>query len=170
MTSKSQQKRLVIQRPMFRDAMISGCGEYRYELSRSWNHELPRCIFIGLNPSTADGLEDDPTIRRLVGFAEAWGYGRFDIINLFALRSKDPAVLRDHPDPVGPDNHQFIVAACDSKLLTIAMWGKGGEYRQQARFIERLFPELMCFGKNKDGSPKHPLYLPYWHVLEPYHE
>lgn len=158
-TSKSQQKRLVIQQGMRRDAVISSCGLYRYRLSRDWD-EGKRIVFIGLNPSTADAEVDDPTIRRLIGFSRDWGYTGFGILNLFAYRAMDPRKLRECVDPVGPDNHQFIAAACDSKLLTVAMWGKGGEYRNEGRFVGRLFSNLMCFGKNKDGSPKHPLYLP----------
>jgi Protein of unknown function (DUF1643) len=56
-------------------AVISDCGRYRYSLWRIWNASAVRVMFIGLNPSTADATQDDPTIRRCVEFARSWGFG-----------------------------------------------------------------------------------------------
>lgn len=54
-------------------AVIDRTGKFRYLLERTWNTEDPPAVFIMLNPSTADELEDDPTIRRCVNFAKKWG-------------------------------------------------------------------------------------------------
>lgn len=57
--------------PVRRYALID--GEYRYLLDRDWwypDHPkggLERLTFVMLNPSTADGEVDDPTIRRCMG-------------------------------------------------------------------------------------------------------
>lgn len=83
-------------------AVISECGSYRYRLERVWEAEKDRVAFIMLNPSTADASKDDPTIRRCIGFAKAWGFGGLIVGNLFALRSTDPKALYGHKDPVGP--------------------------------------------------------------------
>lgn len=85
---------------MFRDAIISKDYKYRYILSRIWDIQLPQIVFIGLNPSTADALIDDPTQRRLIRFAQDWGYGGQTTVNLFALRSPYPEDLRKSEDPI----------------------------------------------------------------------
>ena len=51
---------------MICNAVISDCGLYRYKLSRHWEQGLQRLVFIGLNPSTADAIEDDPTVRKKI--------------------------------------------------------------------------------------------------------
>ena len=46
---------------MTQDAVISKCSKYRYSLSRQWNKEKDKVLFIMLNPSKADDKIDDPT-------------------------------------------------------------------------------------------------------------
>ena len=75
---------------MIKSAEISKCGKYRYMLMRIWDLDLPKVCFVGLNPSTADAKEDDPTIRQLIEFAKSWNYGGFVIVNLFAMRATNP--------------------------------------------------------------------------------
>jgi hypothetical protein len=77
---------------------------YRYHLSRSWESSSPLVAFVMLNPSTADAHQDDPTLRRCIGFAQRWGYGRRAGVNRCAYRATNPAVLRQVADPVGADN------------------------------------------------------------------
>lgn len=55
-------------------AAISPDGLYRYSLTRVWSDRLPRISFIMLNPSTADAIENDPTINCCINFADNWGY------------------------------------------------------------------------------------------------
>jgi len=77
---------------------------YRYALWRVWDAALPSFVVIGLNPSTADETENDPTIRRCIGFAKREGCGGLVMLNLFAVRATDPRVMMAHPEPIGPDN------------------------------------------------------------------
>ena len=84
-------------------AAFSPCGHYRWWLERVWQPAAPRLLFIGLNPSRADGQRDDPTLRRLVGFGRRWGFGSLEVLNLLALISPSPAVLRRATDPVGAE-------------------------------------------------------------------
>jgi len=78
-----------------RSASFSRCGKYRYQLVRQWVDGQGCCVFIGLNPSTADHRNDDPTIRRCMGFARRWGYQKMVMINLFAYRTPHPAELNE---------------------------------------------------------------------------
>lgn len=138
---------------------------YRYFLTRAWPFWNDRVTFVMLNPSTADAAKDDPTMRRCIGFAMKWGYQALTVVNLFALRSKNPEALYDHPDPVGPLNDRYIrEAAADSHKIVCA-WGVGGAYRDRGRHVLSLLEDVerstvWCLGRTKAGLPQHPLYLP----------
>lgn len=73
---------------------------YRYDLVRDWDTRQQVVAFIGLNPSTADESEDDPTIRRCIRYARDWGYGGIVMLNAFAFRATDP---RDDEGAPGAD-------------------------------------------------------------------
>ena len=137
-------------------------GDYRWSLTRWWGSgEL--MTFVGLNPSTATAVEDDATIRRCCGFARREAKAGIRMINLYALRSRDPSKLRAVVDPVGPRNEEAWRSAFDEEGLIVCAWGgkvlRGGEIRflKRAKFYR---VELWCLGVTKDGQPKHPLYLP----------
>lgn len=119
-------------------------------------------LFVGLNPSMADHTQDDPTVRRLVGFARAWGYDRLLICNLFSIISSEPKTLGLVKDPIGPDNDGYLRAAVAASSLVLAGWGRFAQARERVQAIMDmglLGPEIYCLGRNNDGSPKHPLYL-----------
>ena len=144
---------------VYRQANISPCGTYRHRLYHRWGDRSRVCGFIMLNPSTADDVEDDPTVRRCRGFAEREGCNGMVIVNLYQLRATDPRELLRHPDPVGPGADQEIATVaqmCSGPL--IAAWGtKGG---QRALQVAREWRGVLkCLGVTKDGHPKHPLYL-----------
>ena len=145
-------------------AHLSPCERYRYTLDRVWSADLPRLVFVMLNPSTADHRQDDPTIRRCVGFAQAENYGSIRAVNLFALRATDPAILQHVPDPCGPDNNMTLAESCMNATVCCA-WGrpKWNFVRERAecvvRLLDSVFASKVCLGKNIHGSPKHPLYL-----------
>jgi hypothetical protein len=146
-------------------ATFSECGSYRYSLFRIWGDPQQRAAFLMLNPSTADETKDDPTIRRCIGFAKAWGLGALDVINIFALRSTDPRALYKHPDPVGlPWNDSIILDVARHAEIVVAAWGVHGAYENRGqRVVEMLRGagvEVQALGVTKGGHPKHPLYLP----------
>ena len=135
--------------------------EYRYRLWRVWDATKPTIAFVMLNPSTADESEDDPTIRRCIGYAKDWGYGRLEVVNLFALRSPDPENLRDHPDPVGPENDEYLQQVCSDAEKVIVAWGANGGLHGRARAVADLLDaDLYALDTTKEGHPVHPLYQP----------
>jgi hypothetical protein len=140
-------------------ATISSCGLYRYDLWRRWNN-TPYCMFIGLNPSTADAQQDDPTIRRCIAFTKKWGYGSLCMVNLFAFRATNPKDMMMAKDPVGPDNDRCLKVLSRGAGIVIAAWGKNGSHMGRAKQVSMVIPFLYCLHKNNDGSPSHPLYLP----------
>ena len=144
---------------MQKDAEFSDCGRYRYRLSRVWNDRIPSVLFIGLNPSTADAEQDDPTVRRCIGFARQWGYGGMVLVNLFAWRATDPRELKRVIDPIGPENDRWIAAEAARAGRIVAIWGNGGRLGDRDRAVLRRLGAVYCMGRTKKGCPRHPLYL-----------
>src|SRR5947209_16246810 len=107
-------------------AIFDSTGTYRYSLWRQWSTDCPPVAFIMLNPSTADDRKDDPTIRRCIGFARAWGFGALEVVNLFAYRATDWSKLLEVDDPVGPENDDYIVQAVERCPCVVAAWGTKG--------------------------------------------
>ena len=147
-------------------AHFSACKSYRYSLVRSWSEGSGKAVFIGLNPSTADQAEDDPTIRRCVGFAQvwgcvgfaqAWGCSSMEIVNLFAYRATRPEEMKRSAKPIGRNNDRWIATAISEATLSIACWGNHGELLRRSESIRDRYPKLLCLGINASGAPKHPL-------------
>jgi len=145
---------------MMKGAIFSTGRKYRYSLYRIWDRDLPCVMFIGLNPSTADETNDDPTITRCIGYAHDWGYGGLYMCNIFAFRTTFPSVLHREIDPIGDGNNHWLDSYAKASGLVVAAWGNHGELRCRGKEVAKLIPNLYCLGINKTGQPKHPLYLP----------
>jgi hypothetical protein len=137
-------------------AKISDDKLYRYQLTRIWDEDKPKVLFIMLNPSTADDLEDDPTIRRVVDFAKSWGYGGVYVANLYAFRSTDPKGLKTTSDPIGPENRKHIQELVGSVDRVIYAWGNK---KKEPQWLRELITTPYCIALSTKGIPKHPLYL-----------
>ena len=156
---------------------IEALDHFRPRLWRTWDTSKPRVAFVGLNPSTATADALDPTVRRCVNYAKAWGFGGMEMLNLWALRSTDPAglwaELRAGGDAGAAAQDEGIREAL-SERVTLVVFASGpgskGRKADRARVVERLddvwtlvneagipVTALIC---TKDGSPGHPLYLP----------
>ncbi len=152
--------------PLEDNAVISACGSYRYLLTRQVGSGSRTATFVMLNPSTADATNDDPTIRRCIGFARQWGCGRLAVLNLFAIRATDPADMKRAADPVGPENRDWFdrTLSVPDAGPVICAWGVHGEHRGQDQTVLGWLAgygfEPLALGVTRDGHPKHPLYLP----------
>lgn len=172
---------------MNKPCAFSPCRKYRYTLWREWGNINPirdlLCSFerqrdgvrhlgnrdrflqiIGLNPSTADDTQDDPTIRRCIQFAKDWGFGGLCMTNLFAFRATDPKDMKQQADPVGRDNDYWLMEIAEKAGLILCAWGKDGKFLYRGEDVKRSFGRrhqiaLHCLGLNGDRTPKHPLYL-----------
>lgn len=140
-------------------AQFSDDRIYRYALWRTWNEGAGHVMFIGLNPSTADETQDDPTIRRCIGFAKSLGYGGIYMLNLFAFRATDPLVMKAATDPVGPANNDELRRYAESSSFIVAAWGCHGDYLKRDIWARMNLPNLHHLGLTKAGQPRHPLYL-----------
>lgn len=138
-------------------AIFSDDGEKRYVLWRIWDRSLPYVAFIGLNPSKADGENDDPTIRRVKRFAKDWGYGGVFMLNLFTMITPYPVALsieKDHRE-----NDDYIDCYTGLCKEVVFAWGNFKQAKDRAETMIYKFPFASALHINKNGSPKHPLYV-----------
>lgn len=147
-------------------AVFSDCERYRYRLWRVWDSSKPKACFVMLNPSIATEAILDPTVSRCKKRAEMLGYGGLEVVNLFGLRSTDPKALYEVENPVGLENSSAIVAAIKECAIAICAWGTHGSYLNVGPIVksqmQHFYPDKTHYLKlNSDGSPAHPLYLPY---------
>jgi hypothetical protein len=148
-------------------ARISDDGLYRYWLRRDLpptlanrTNEAGTCTFIMLNPSTADAEQDDPTIRRCIGFANSLKCTGLEVVNLYGYRTTDPSELHRVADAEGPENTVHLRVALNTPGPTIAAWGALAPPDRVANLLTMPGADnLYCLGTNQNGSPRHPLYL-----------
>ncbi len=153
-------------------AVISDCEKFRYRLWRYWNKELNTLGFVMLNPSTADAFTDDATIRKCIGFASRLGFGGIEIANLYAYRARHPGALKYVRDVIGPDNDKSILSMARTSQQVVVAWG-GNAYGHQRAYdvVHELHADghpTYCLSLNRDGTPAHPLMLPYTCQLSEY--
>lgn len=156
-------------------AVFSDDEKHRYLLTRFTGVVNERRVaFVGLNPSTATADVNDPTIRRCLGYAERWGFGHLDMLNLFSWRSTDPRGLLGAPEPDGGEtNFDAIVEAGRRAEVVIAAWGGPYQPKKLQAMVDGcasgvtiaftcalpLAGKLRALTLTKDGHPRHPLYL-----------
>ena len=157
---------------ILRAAVISECGMHRYLLTRRWAPG-PTDLWVMLNPSMADGRQDDPTLRRIVAFSRGWGAGSLAVVNLASLRSSHPDALYDETvAPIGPEANRYIAEAAERTATSggriLAGWGSAVRFDDFAPFFLRgrdqkvlrtltSFGDVYCLGKTAAGAPVHPL-------------
>jgi hypothetical protein len=141
---------------------IFNCTENeRYLLWRKWNDAKPKVLFIGLNPSKADGANDDPTTKRIIAHSKRFGFGGCFMMNCFTQIATNPKDLGPSGD--WQQNLKWLDIVTPFCSEVIFAWGRHDLIKRLARdtYFEKRFPYASCMGKNLDGSPKHPLYLSY---------
>lgn len=159
-----------------RSAEISECGRYRWSLRRrvSNDNDLSVC-FVMLNPSTADGLQDDPTIRRCIGFAKSWGYGILEVRNLFPWRATKKRELLKADNPTGDPRGLAELGNAHKSDLMIAAWGTWVPFDRDLtiKLLYRRGRPIYCLKVLPNGRPQHPLFVPadqhpvpYWNCVE----
>jgi hypothetical protein len=167
LTGQLQSKqRLALMMPLQPDITESHCvwagnsNQYRYVLRRTWDKTKPKIAFIGLNPSTANEQIDDNTVRKCITIARRDGFGELTMLNIYAYRSTDPAALKTHPKPTGDLNDKHIFTECEAASKIVVAWGSHVPDDRHQSLLKLLDDfTLWCFAKNKDGKPKHPLYV-----------
>lgn len=157
-------------------AIFSDCETYRYLLWRIWDNALPTALLLMMNPSTADEIDNDPTVERQIRRVMMWpqiGFnctvGGLEVANVFAYRETDSAKLSSlHAsgfDLVGDKNDEMILEAAKRASIVVCGWGQPGALGARDKAVIRLLVSNgvtpYALQINKDGSPRHPLYVGY---------
>lgn len=157
-------------------AVFSPCRRWRYLLWRTWDPDLPHATAVYMNPSTADEVRDDPTVKRWQERAKKWAEAGFlsvggvKVVNVFAWRETDsrklPGLVKDGVDIVGPENNAHIVQACKGAAIVVCGWGEPGHKimgrgPEVLHLLRRYGVVPFALKVNASGAPQHPLYIGY---------
>jgi hypothetical protein len=146
----------IIKNNILQNARFSNDKKHRYKLSRHWDLNKPQILYIMLNPSIGNESIDDPTIRRLLSFTKKFDYGGFFVGNLFTYITPNPKTL-DTSIGLTNKNLNVLTNLVSKADEVVYAWGNSIEEPNE---LKKLISNPMCFGKNLNGTPKHPLYLP----------
>lgn len=165
----------------FMDAKLSADGLYRYRLDRGWPGGVGRIVWILCNPSTADAMKNDPTIRKVLYYSQLWGFNALTVVNMFGWRATKPkelvAKMKAGVDITGLENDGEIAAALVDAQALVLGWGSLAPTLRKlvadrtARILAMVREagiSPMHLGLNEDGTPKHPLYLANATQREPF--
>ena len=145
---------------LHKTAVISRCEKYRYKLTRTWHEDKGKVLFVMLNPSTANHIENDLTTIRCINFAEKWGYGGIMIGNIYPFRAKRPKDLKKWLEiSMNPmalnENMKHVREMAKQTDLIVCAWGCNFPY--MPNWVEEL-GDLFYLELCKDNiTPKHPL-------------
>jgi hypothetical protein len=150
-------------------AELSLDGLYRWMLGRVVEQPGSKALWIGVNPSTADAEQDDQSIRKLYGFGEKLGIQEWMVGNLFAYRSTDVKELANVTDPVGDLCDHYLRFMIDKADHIIGGWGRidkvppalAHRVEKVVAMVKEQNKKIWCWGTCQDGSPRHPLMVPY---------
>ena len=147
----------------FSSAKFSKCKQHRFVLWRGWDMTKPFILFIGLNPSRGNDFYNDPTITRCINFSKSWGFGGMLFGNLFSKISPKPDVIKNDLDTANhPKANEYLMRMISMADTVVFCWGSWKFIDNRKYFIHTLCDgkeSVKCFSKNKDGNPKHPLYI-----------
>ena len=151
---------------MVKFAEFSKDKKYRYSLSRKWS-EKEQVLFILLNPSKADDIDDDPTIRRLISISKNLGYGGFEVVNLYTIINPKRNKLYEKKRKFSEKNKKLIAKLVARHKTIIYGWGAT---ENEPKWLNNIVKSPLCFNINKNGTPKHPLYLKKESTLKKFRE
>ena len=161
-------------------ATFSSCRSYRYTLTRTWDSDEHKLLFVMLNPSYATEVLNDSTvmlyqnvayaIARLADLpnntrvAEMPQFGSFRVCNLYAWIATDTTGLRSSCGRlIGPRNDDVINASCEWADHIVCAWG-GSRLKSKVRrdnvkeMIRRSGKPVWRFNCASDSKqPCHPL-------------
>lgn len=130
-----------------------------------------------LNPSSADGSRNDPTLWEVIFHTHRLGFGGLVVVNLYPFIAASPAACHRWADwdapGRGPDwyvrdvlhaNQDLVARTARECDQVIAAWGASAWDRTWIDVVvegvltgEAPWRDLWCLGRTSDGSPKHPL-------------
>ncbi len=146
-------------------AIFSDCFNFRYSITRTWNYQGSKLLYILLNPSKATEEITDPTLIRCQNRAMLLGYKQFRVCNLFAFRSTNPDLLKITPDIIGLHNDKILLESIAWADNIICSWGNLGIIQSRnlkvKNFLQKSGKPIYHLGLTKKHQPKHLLYISF---------
>ena len=143
--------------------MFDHMARHRYRLSVTWETGKPECLFVMLNPSTADAGKPDATLYQCMNIAKRQGFGSLEVVNLYSLRTKSPQVLFASDERHHPQNDRHLADAIGNARQVIVAWGQHGGREGRDQVVLNRIREAgktpYCLETTRNGMPKHPLFL-----------
>ena len=142
---------------------------YYFKEIKNINDIGERVVIVMMNPAFADSTEDDDTIENIKDYLSIINkkqnnkYKSFEIINLFPIRMpKDENLnkLNEKIEEIFPninsDYQKFVCSYLESAEATkiVAAWGCKYHKTAKQLFCSKNI-KFYCYGKNRDGSPRH---------------
>jgi len=162
----------IITTTLITEATFSDDNLKRYLLRKTWAEDKPKLSIIMLAPSEAAGIELDNTTLLVLNNAARLGYGRVDVLNLFA--TLHDVGLRQEEDE-DTENIKTIVQSAQEADVVVYAAGVGKakskvfQHRQE-QVLAALRPyedKLHCL-TNESGQARlqHPLSpaVRTWHL------
>lgn len=138
---------------------------HRFALAKDWQSRgdgtMGWCMWLMMNPSTADHMQLDPTLTRCEGYSRRWGYGGMLIANVCSWRCPVPeALARAEAWHLHEANQIAIRALADMADIIVCGWGSCRHVRpHRLPDLSAHAAKLRALKTNRDGHPTHPLYL-----------
>lgn len=150
---------------------------HRFALFRYWGNSEDYACGISMNPSGAAELVGDPTVNGMVRRAqEHWGVGAYYQLNVMSIRGSYSSALAATSVVNLPENDEWIRRIAAKARIVVVSWGNPGHKSGRGSTVETILREVcdpatvFCFGRNKNGSPVHPLYQRHDAPLKRYFE
>lgn len=152
---------LVAERTVFSDDRT-----HRFTLFRYWGDPDDYVCGINMNPSGAAEIEGDATVDAMCRRAkDLWGAGAYWQLNCMSIRGTYSKDL-DRSEVLNlPENDEWIRKIAPKARMVVVGWGNPGHRSGRGPEVERLLREVcdpskvFCFGRNKNMSPVHPLFI-----------
>jgi hypothetical protein len=155
-----QVDRIVAERTIF-----NADRTHRVTLFRHWGDIDDFALGISMNPSGAAEDVGDPTVDGMSKRArEHWGVGAYYQMNVMSIRGTYSRDLAKAGVVNVPENDVWIRRLAPIARFVVVSWGNPGHNSGRGPAVAQILREtcdpakVFCFGKNKNGSPVHPLY------------
>lgn len=129
------------------------------------------------NPSNAgaDPRDNDPTVVKLIGFADRWGFDRLDVVNFGDLIATDPKDFYSAHELLRVSDRcderiREVARAADVMLVAwgaLTKWWALERSHEVMRLIDR---SVVCIATTKHGHPQHPLMARYTDAPLPFED
>lgn len=143
-------------------AEFSDDKSLRFSLTKSWDLDKPKAMFVLINPSKADVVRVDNTFCNLVNESVDRGFGSAVLVNLFPYMATNPKELVGKYQLGASENLHAIKSQAELADAIFIAWGtEAKKYRSKKSEVLSILKdhietkEIMCWFDKNSIFPKH---------------